>query len=683
MLLAAAIAAAPPPQRSPDFDAPHHPTRVLVRFRADTPPIAEGQAHHRAGGIAKARKYQRLRGLQLIEVPAGRVRGAVEAYRKDPNVLYAEPDYERTLESYCYDLDPCLGCGPPPPDQEDQYFAEQWGFQNVFAEEAWCFHGGFTGDDDFKIAVIDSGIQLGHLDLAGNIWHNPGECGGGCTTNGVDDDGNGYVDDFFGWDFAAEPQDNNPQGSGDDGWHGTHVAGTLGAMGNNITGVAGMNWECAIVTLRIGPTDNRPAHVADVVAAFEYVIANNIKVSNNSYAASGFSQAEYDVIKQAGEEIGHIVVAAAGNSTTGSNIDTNPRYPASYDLPNIIVVAATDHEVTDALADFEDVLGNPKGATNYGPVSVDLGAPGDDIISTVGPGSSYDENNGSSMATPHVTGVVGLVWSRNPTWSWRQVRDRVLWTVRVPSPDTDLNDNVATGGVVNALAAVWDCNSNEVPDEDDIVNETSEDCTSNGTPDECEPDCNSNSTADSCDILNETSEDCQPEWEAGHGTPDECDIALGISEDCNENGVPDECENDCDGDGIIDDCDTGCCTDIDCTGGDVCCNYECEACCDHADCTGGDLCCSNVCQSWDCCDDSDCSSPTPACLTSTHTCVGCVDDEDCTDPETPYCGVDLKAYTCVECIDDEHCPGKCYCGVLSQACICCPNPPCPMSPGGE
>ena len=210
------------------------------------------------------------------------------------------------------------------------------------------------------------------------------------------------------------------------------------------------------------------------------------------------------------------------------------------------------------------------------------------------------------------------------------VRDRVLWTVDpVTSLDPDGSSPTVTGGIVDALAAVWDCNGNNVKDETDIANETSDDCTGNGTPDECEPDCNANSVAGSCDIDDLTSEDCN-----SNGVPDECDcetpvvldvcnvdcnsnsiydfcdIDGGSSQDCDGNGVPDECDPDCDGDGVPDDCDPGCCVHAECGSGELCCNYQCE--------TG------------ECCDDSDCTIPLKfLCRTSNHTCVVCLSDADC------------------------------------------------------
>ncbi|UCC31868.1 MAG: S8 family serine peptidase, partial [Phycisphaerales bacterium] len=280
----------------------------------------------------------------------------------------------------------------------------------------------------------------------------------------------------------------------------------------------------------------------------DYVIENDIKVSNNSWGGVGFSQSFHDVI-EASQAIGHILVAAAGNDT--ANNDGTPHYPSSYDLPNIISVAATDND--DALASF----------SNWGLNSVDLGAPGIATYSTV-LGADYAFLSGTSMASPHATGVVALIMSRSPQFTWQQVRDRILESVR---PVASLDGITITGGVLDAVSALGDCNANGIDDALDIAGGTSEDCTGNGIPDECEPDCNTNGIADSCDIAFGTSDDCDgmgrpDECEADcntNGIADQCDIAEDTSGDCNFNGVPDECEPggmyDCNSNGNPDLCD--------------------------------------------------------------------------------------------------------------------------------
>ena len=315
----------------------------------------------------------------------------------------------------------------------------------------------------------------------------------------------------------------------------------------------------------------------------EYVIDKNIRVSNNSWSGGGCSQGLYDAI-EASQTVGHIFVAAAGNDS--ENTDENIHYPSCYDLPNIISVAATDND--DNLGVF------PSGSTsNYGPTTVDLGAPGIRVYSTE-LGSGYRYASGTSMASPHVTGVVALIMSRRPDWSWQQVKNRIMAGVR---PVDALIGITVTGGVVNA-AMVGDCNGNGIADELDIAGGTSDDCSDNGIPDECEPDCNGNDTADSCDVFFGTSndcngnvipDDCEPDCN-GNGVADSCDLAGGTSQDCNTNFIPDECDiadgssgdcnlneipdecdiadggfRDCDGNGIPDVCED---TSADCNGND-------------------------------------------------------------------------------------------------------------------
>ncbi|MCL4741625.1 MAG: S8 family serine peptidase [Phycisphaerales bacterium] len=395
------------------------PGSVLVRFDVKTPEAALAQAlsDSRAQLV---RTYSLVPGLVHVRtaLPVDR---AIDALRASPWVEYAEPDYvQRTTAT----------------TPNDTYFGLQWGLHNTGQDirgvlgvpdadidmpEAWDIT---TGQSGFVVAVIDTGTQWSHPDLDANIWSNPGEIAG----NGIDDDGNGYVDDIRGWDFYSD--DNNP----DDGdGHGTHTAGTVGAEGNNGIGVAGVNWQCRIMPLRfIGPFGGS---TADAIAALDYAAAKGVKVSNNSWGGGGYSSSMYNAIN-ASKSVGHVFVAAAGNA--GTNNDSSPFYPASYNLDNIVSVAATDNR--DALAGF----------SNYGATSVDLGAPGVDIASTYS-GNSYAWSSGTSMAAPHVAGVVALVYQQNPGFTYSQVIGRVLSTAR---PVSALANRCATGGVLNAFAAL-------------------------------------------------------------------------------------------------------------------------------------------------------------------------------------------------------------------------------------
>ena len=292
--------------------------------------------------------------------------------------------------------------------------------------EAWSIQ---TGDPNLIIAVIDEGVQWDHPDLANNMWRNLGEVAG----NGIDDDGNGFVDDVYGYDFYSN--DGDPM---DEGGHGTHVAGTICADTNNSIGIAGVVQQCKIMALRfLGP---QGGSTSDGIASLDYAVQMGATISNNSWGGGGFSQALYDSIAAA-RDADHIFLAAAGNGGSdgiGDNNDSGPHYPSNYNLPNVISVAATDNR--DQIAGF----------SNYGAVSVDIGAPGVDIASTY-INDGYVWNSGTSMATPNVTGVVALIRSEFPSWNYQQVIDHLYATAR---PAASMQGVTTTGGIANAAAAM-------------------------------------------------------------------------------------------------------------------------------------------------------------------------------------------------------------------------------------
>lgn len=395
------------------------PNSILVKFRTDTPALTANAALSAADATI-ARTFSLVPGLTHARTnqPLDR---ALAALRANPWVEYAEPDFvQRPLAT----------------TPNDSFYNLQWGLHNtgqsirnitgvadadIDMPEAWDI---IRNAPNTVIAVLDSGTQWSHPDLAANIWSNPGEIAG----NGVDDDGNGFIDDIRGWDFYEA--DNNPD---DLDGHGTHVAGTIGAVGNNGAGVVGVAWSARIMPLRfLGPNGGS---TSDAIAAVNYAVMMGVKVSNNSWGGGGFSTALYNAISNAGAN-NHVFVAAAGNS--GLNTDNSPAYPASYNLPNIVSVAATDNR--DAIASF----------SNYGVTTVDLGAPGVDIASTY-TGSGYVWLSGTSMASPHVAGVVALLQTQNPAWSASQVINRILTTTR---PTAAMNGRTVTGGVLNAFAAL-------------------------------------------------------------------------------------------------------------------------------------------------------------------------------------------------------------------------------------
>ena len=332
----------------------------------------------------------------------------------------------------------------------DPSYSRLWGLSNtgqsggsvgadIDATTAWDTT---TGSDDVVIAVIDTGVDSTHPDLADNIWTNPGEIAG----NGIDDDGNGYVDDIHGYDFYANDAD--PM---DDEGHGTHVAGTIGAVGNNGLGITGVAWDVSIMAMRfLGPGGG---YTSDAIAAVNYVTEMrragvNVVATNNSWGGGGFSQSLSDAIA-AGYDAGVLFVAAAGND--GTNNDVLPHYPSNDTGSGVISVAATTR--TNSLASF----------SNYGVASVDLAAPGASIYSTT-PGNSYDSYSGTSMATPHVSGVIALMAAANPAATPAQLRTALLESV---TPLGSLTGRVATGGLLDAAAAVAAITGAAPPDDTD------------------------------------------------------------------------------------------------------------------------------------------------------------------------------------------------------------------------
>jgi subtilisin family serine protease len=252
------------------------------------------------------------------------------------------------------------------------------------------------------VAIIDDGVDFSHPDLAARAWTNPGESGGGRETNGIDDDGNGYIDDVHGWDFCHN--DKSVHDFGDD-FHGTHVAGTIAASLNG-SGVVGVAPSVSIMALKFISDDPDCGLDSQAIAAIEYAKSFGVHIVNASWGAHGDVHAApelYSAIKSSGM----LFVAAAGNEADDSDNDPFPSLPAAFDLPNILSVAAIDN--TGGLATF----------SNYGKTTVDIAAPGETILSTLPadakhPSPGYGWMDGTSMAAPHVSGTAALVASVFP-----------------------------------------------------------------------------------------------------------------------------------------------------------------------------------------------------------------------------------------------------------------------------
>ena len=361
--------------------------------------------------------------VYLYRFSDGMLRDAtLDALLRTPEFRWAEPNFVVATNAI--------------PD--DPSFGSQWGLHqdsipdvDIDAPEAWDLT---TGSSSVVVGVIDTGVDYTHEDLAQNIWVNTVECPAGvsnCISDGIDDDGNGYVDDFYGWDFANN--DNDPL---DDHSHGTHVAGTIAAAGSNATGVVGVSWNTRIMPLKF-IRSNGTGSTADAIEAIQYATMMNrdygvnIRVTNNSWGSTSYSQALYDAIEESRQQ-DILFVAAAGNSAIDN--DTTPHYPSSYPHDNVIAVASTTAD--GSLSSF----------SNRGLTSVDLGAPGSQIYSTT-PGNQYGNKSGTSMASPHVAGVAALAWAVDANLLYSQVRDAIYSGVE---PLDSLTGKTVTGGLVNA-----------------------------------------------------------------------------------------------------------------------------------------------------------------------------------------------------------------------------------------
>jgi subtilisin family serine protease len=418
---------------------------IVVKLKAEAEPTSDADLMAeeivRAPGVrAEALTTRPHSGFQLIHLNRSiSVEDAVRRAKEDPRVEYAEPDY------FVYAMDTV---------PNDPFFTQLWGMSkagcsicdpgfetpNIDATRAWDIT---TGSDDIVAVVLDTGVDLQHEDLSANAWVNPREIAG----NGVDDDGNGFVDDVNGWNFF-DGTNKTFRDTGED-FHGTHVAGSIGAVGNNGRGVTGVAWHVKIMSLKFLGGSQGKGSTSNAVRGINYAIdmrnrGVNVRVINASWGGGSDSQALRQAIADA-NNAGILFVCAAGND--GSNIDDDPDFPASYapDLPNAISVAAVS--IGGSLASF----------SNVGHHSVSLAAPGVNIMSTLPTNSGgYGSLSGTSMSTPYVSGIAVLVWSREPSLTPGEVKQRIIDT---SEPLPSLVSLVARSG----RASAYDALTNRIP----------------------------------------------------------------------------------------------------------------------------------------------------------------------------------------------------------------------------
>lgn len=377
----------------------------LVQFREGTSTAA---ALSTSVAGAKVTKQVSSDGWYQATITAGgSISSSLPAFQRLSTVVTATPDFRVKLTA----------------TPNDTNYASQWALENsgdtdIDAAQAW----NYGTSSSVVVAVIDTGVDYTHTDLASNIWTNTREIAG----NGLDDDRNGYTDDIRGWNFVSD--NNNPA---DDNGHGTHVAGTIGAVGNNGIGISGIAWSIKVMALKFMDSTGS-GNLSDAVAAIDYARVNGAKIINASWGGGGFSSALQSAITRF-QNAGGIFVAAAGNE--GSNNVTTPSYPANY--AGVVSVAASTS--TGTLASF----------SNYG-TNVDIVAPGQNILSTI-PGNRYASYNGTSMASPHVAGALALLWGQSPALTATQ-----LVTLVMNNTDAVLTDRTQYGrlNVGKAAAAL-------------------------------------------------------------------------------------------------------------------------------------------------------------------------------------------------------------------------------------
>lgn len=450
--LSAAIVATAAPPVSPVVAAPqaafapHVPGVVIVAYRAGVSPVVRADIRSMAGANHAVEVSSLASAVDRLELAPGvSVEEAIRGLSGQRGVRYAEPDY--LIEPTYVANDPKYVAG------------QQWGVggdgtspsshYGSAAAEAWA--AGFIGSSDVYVGIVDEGVQNDHPDLRSNVWTNPFD-----PVDGRDNDGNGYVDDIHGWDFFNNDKsvfDGTASDGTDD--HGTHVAGIIGAQGGNGIGVAGVNWAVTMISTKfLGP---QGGSTSGAIRALDYLTdlkirhGLNIVATNNSWGyRRGYGQALVEAINRSGDA-GALFVAAAGNE--GANNDSVPFNPASFECATRqdtgaprgydCIMSAASIASNGALSSF----------SNRGAETVDLGAPGQSVMSTFAR-DSYGLLSGTSMATPHVTGAIALCASMNPSLDAAELRAAIL---RSTAPTASLDGRTVTGGRLDIGAMIAHC----------------------------------------------------------------------------------------------------------------------------------------------------------------------------------------------------------------------------------
>lgn len=378
------------------------PGELLVRFADSTTAAARAEVLDDLDATVSGRLP--LNGLVRVRLaPGTSVPAAAVAFERYPGVRYAQPNHRYQLSA----------------TPDDTFFSNLWGLTKIDAPTAWDTR---TDSSAVTVAVVDSGIDYNHPDLQLNIWENDD------PVDGVDNDANGRVDDVRGWDFAngdSDPMDDND--------HGTHVAGTVGARGNNTAGVTGVNWRVKLMPVKAGDASGG-LEESWIIQGFQYACANGAKVINGSFG--GYGDLPLGILDAINACPGALFVFAAGNES--NNNDGIPAWPCSLPAQNIVCVAATTQ--SDTLAGF----------SNFGANNVDLGAPGVDVLSTL-PGNAYDSWAGTSMASPHVAGAAALVLAERPALTPVELRRALILAA---DPKASLTGLVGSGGRLNVRRAL-------------------------------------------------------------------------------------------------------------------------------------------------------------------------------------------------------------------------------------